>query len=199
VIQNFSGWDVNLSDSEVGSSVSATSVTNGPLSATANASINGDADIQVTRSAVFTAPVAGHYIFSIEYDLSAITNTINSDANTLDVFASPFAELQYVQQNTQGTFNPPGSFRFTDNSDVDIINLEANNQGNPFLQLNDTLVLTTTQAFNAGDSIRIDLTVHNQNMSVFNGTVVTTPIPAALPLMITSLLGLFGVAKRKSH
>lgn len=198
VDQNFSGWDVSLSASDVGVSVSANSVTDS-FSVTSSASINSDIEIQMNRSAVFTAPASGFYTFSIDYDLSAFTDNFNSDENTIDVLASPFAELMYTQEeNGQFLFVPAGKFAFTDNQDIDPVNIEAHNAGNPTLQLNDTLVLTTLQPLSAGERIEISLEVQNLNLSTFSGTVITTPVPAALPLMVTGLIGLFGIAKRKS-
>ena len=107
--QNFVGWDVSLSDSETtssaSSSVSLVSDANS-YTATASASINGDAEILVVRSTIFTVPVDGFYTFSIDYDLFASTDNYNSDANSSNVVAFPLAMLTYTQQNPNGTFFP---------------------------------------------------------------------------------------------
>ena len=190
--QNISGWDVNLSDSEIADSISATGDASS-FTAEAVASINGDSDNFFMRSGFFNAPIAGNYKFSIDYDLSAHTDTFNSDDNTTDVFAFPFAELQYVQDSVPNGSSPPG-FSFAYNPDI-----EANNLDGKSVFQTGTIELFAVRSFTAGELIRIDGTAHSSSQSVFSGTVVTTPIPAALPLMIAGLLGLFGVAKRKSH
>ncbi|MEE9421799.1 MAG: hypothetical protein V3V50_01445 [Gammaproteobacteria bacterium] len=192
IFQTIPGWDVNLSASEIADSISATGDANS-FTAEAVSSINGDTNNFFVRTGFFNAPIAGDYKFSIDYDLSAHTDTFNSDDNTIDVFAFPYAELQYVQDGVPNGSSPPG-FSFAYNPDI-----EANNLDGKSVFQTGTIELFAVRSFTAGELIRIDGTVQSSSDSVFSGTVVTTPIPAALPLMIAGLLGLFGVAKRKSH
>lgn len=173
------------------------------LSVTNTTAYNGRSDSSVKREGVFIAPEAGNYTFSIDFSLAAEVNNTHTEigGGSSNIFASPYVIMLYSREVEP---NKAGNFTFQDNEDVnlftDVSDTFGTDSNSGTLSMNQTFAGSSIQ-FAAGESIYFYVQVENLTSSYSTEAtpVAHLPIPAALPLMATGLLGLFGFAKRKSN
>lgn len=196
------GW-ASFSDNQ-NTIVSTASLSGDPneISVTNTTAYNGRSDTSVIREGNFIAPEAGVYTFSIDFSLAGEVNNTHTETGGggSSIFANPYALIWYSRSNASGS----GSFTFQDNFDVNQIADVNDTFGTASVSGTLSMAQTFARApisFDAGESIYFYVQVENLTSSYSNEPtpLAHMPIPAALPLMATGLLGLFGIARRKSN
>ena len=190
------GWSTaySLSGANPGATATA-SVTPGQVSATGVAQGQTDQDVSTFRSGEFIAPVSGTYTISLGYSGLVEINSTNTElAGSNGARADVF--LEYTKNNATNN-NQDGNFTFnTDPKDSFSILNQFGSQS-----FADTVTLTKTFGgndivFAQGDLIRIDASADLQLRNYLSGPIVATPVPAALPLLLSGL-GLLSVLGRR--
>lgn len=189
------GWAAfNSSLNTAATSSSATGDPN-TISTTANSSYYSESWARIFRTGDFVAPEDGYYEFSVDYSLYAELNSVHTEENGADIiFARPAASLLYARNGGTTT----GTFAFVETDpNLELFDNFSTVSTSGTLLLDNIPATGNTIFFQAGDIISIAAKVRSNSES-YSTQPIPTPIPAALPLMITGLVGLFGIAKRKS-
>ena len=172
------------------------------VSISANNQFTSDFNLLSGRTAEFKVPISGNYTFTVNYTGSLEINNTNTEL-TGDNAASLVAFMRYTKNgalsNDPNSGGQDGNFR-----DDTKIFIRRNNVGqetlNGFLSITQTYNNNPVH-FTQGDTIKLDLfaQVQNRSFSSQPPPVLATPIPAALPLILSGLTLLIGCAKKRSR
>jgi hypothetical protein len=143
-----------------------------------------DFDVLTWRTGQFFAPEAGVYTFSLDFSGSVEVNATNTEIGNT-VFASAFTFMEYTKNNATNN-NQDGNFVFAE----DIFRIADVFDAQTF-----TGTASITQTFGGNDVTfaQGDLITFNASTRVSTNSfssqppVLATPIPAALPLLLSGL------------
>ncbi len=166
------------------------------LDITVNNQFTSDFDALTFRTGQFIAPVSGVYTFAMDYTGSLEVNNTNTELGNT-VFASASSFIEYTKNGATNN-NQDGNFVFQE-LDFSISNMFGTQALTGQASINQTFGGNDV-VFAAGDLITFNASTRVQNQSFSTQPpVLATPIPAALPLMLSglSLFVLSGVKRRR--